>query len=158
MYKTGKFYIIYLLLSLIPFVAIYALLGGPALTINKSIYTARVLGLIDKDSNVRWSVGVADLVKPPAWHLASFLVVVASALFHFLSEIICPGSVPQCTLLEVFWSRKDLHLLPFYVSASFPLMNTIVLFFFAGSSIHSIYWHFYFKIISKLPEFGIRTK
>ena len=33
-YKTGEFNMIYALLSLIPFVAIYALLGGPALTIN----------------------------------------------------------------------------------------------------------------------------
>ena len=33
-YKIGEFNMIYELLSLIPFVAIYALLGGPALTIS----------------------------------------------------------------------------------------------------------------------------
>ena len=34
MYKTVEFNMIYALMSMISFVAIYALLGGPALTIN----------------------------------------------------------------------------------------------------------------------------
>ena len=34
MYETGEFYMIYALLSWIPFVTIYMLLGGPALGIN----------------------------------------------------------------------------------------------------------------------------